>query len=70
MVIAGKVENLIQKTNILRVGFLQLLWLDNLYKREAQREDKENDTEKEKKRENIDLVKYFQNKICIYLNGL
>ena len=65
MVIAGKVENLIQKTNILRVGFLQLLWLDNLYKREAQREDKENDTEKEKKRENIDLVKYFQNKICI-----
>ena len=49
MVIAGKVENLIQKTNILRVGFLQLLWLDNLYKREAQREDKENDKEKEKK---------------------
>ena len=49
MVIDGKVENLIQKTYILRVVFFQLLWLDKLHEREAYREDKENDTKSGKK---------------------
>ena len=49
MVIAGKVENLIQKTYILRVVFFQLLWFDKLYEREAYREYKEIVTKNGKK---------------------
>ena len=51
MLKVGKVEKLIPKTNILEVGFLQLLCLDNFWKGQADREDKEVDTIDEKKLE-------------------
>ena len=40
MIIDGKIENVVREINSLRVGVLQLLCLDELYKEEGRKEDK------------------------------
>ena len=61
-VIDGHMENTTHEVNILTVRFLQLLRLEQLYKEEAEKEDKPVDTIDGKKVISNDKTKSFQDK--------
>ena len=69
MIIDGNVGNLVQETSNLRIGFKQLLCVDNLYKEEAAKEDEKVNTIDEKKIISYDKVKSFQNKYWFLLES-
>ena len=71
MVIKGKVENLVQEIKNLKVGFMQLLRLEKLYKREAAKMGEKVKTIDEKEFNSCDKVKAFQDKMWfLFSNGL
>ena len=65
MVIDKGVENFAQKMKYLRVGLLQLLCFEKLYKEEADKEDKETETINGKEHISCDKTESFQSKKCL-----
>ena len=63
IVIEGKVENLVEEINFLRVVFLQLKCLDKLWNEETEKEDEPVDTINDQELTSHDKTKSFRNKI-------
>ena len=76
MVIDGKIENLVREIIKLRVGFLHLLCLENLYKEEAVKVNKPVDTSNDheiisydrKKFSQVETFFYFKWNIAVFSN--
>ena len=69
MVIDGKVKKIFLERNILRVGLLQLLCLENLFTQKAKVKDLKVETIVGKQLESTDLMKSFQDKIWFIQMG-
>ena len=63
MVTDGNVKNLFLETNKLRIGFLQLLCLENIYKEEADKKKKVITRDKEKSISD-DKIEFFSKKMA------
>ena len=68
MIIHRDVDYLVQEINKLRVGFLEILFLDNLYKEDAAKEDKKVFTIIGKESIRCDKLESFQDEKLFRIN--